>query len=297
MTNLRTMGMALAIAIVVAPACPARANTGLVLRAVGLFEGEASSNGGNNTCTVPTISTGIANSFNEMGLYNTFGFATLSFPDRTNPFAEPCGGWLEMQNNMIFQGITVDRIDVRLSINGAKRFSAFVPTRNGWPTACRSLRNINLPTGLHLYPFATTPQGVGNTGGGVPHLGFVGINPMVSAQVFRCLQQQYGALPADTYVSLPLTIKVTARGTADDGSGFSSNSVRYTLTLDHLCGNGAVDATEECDPNAPNQCNAGSCDTDTGFCTSGTLIRCVSDADCVGTCIPPGTAQECTCVF
>jgi len=270
----------------------------LVLRAVGFFQGTTDSGG--STCQVPSVENGIADNFTEMGLYNTcagnFCSPTLSFPDRTNAFAAPCGGWIEVQNMSTTQGVYIDRVDIKLRVGNARRFNQFVPTVKAFPTACRSVRNAKLFTGLHLFPLGT-PTGVGNTAGGVPHLGFIQLLPMVSAQVFRCLQQQYGALPADTYVSLPLVIQATVRGTLDDGGRRRSNTINYTLTLDHLCGNGAVDGTEQCDPAAPNQCNAGSCDTGSSTCTSNTTIHCVSDADCAGTCIPPGTAQECSCVF
>ena len=76
-----------------------------------------------------------------------------------------------------------------------------------------------------------------------------------------------------------------------------SRPISFTLTLQHLCGNGRQDDFENCDPNAPGQCAAGSCDPTTRTCTNDDRIACSTDADCSGTCLPQGDVNECTCLF
>lgn len=285
-----TMRAALALAMVMGGAMQARAGSsdGLVLRAAGFFDAEASDNG---RCEIPTIDSGIPVSSFEMGLWNTFGIPTRSYPQSS------CEGWMELINNNISQGITITKVDIRLRIAGAGRFRRTVPTRKGWPTACRAERNAKIFAGAHLFPLATTPEGYGNTGSGVPHVAFVNLFPMVSPQAIDCLRSQYLDLAPDVFTSFPVIIRATATGVADDGTKYKSNPIRFTLTLYQFCGNGRVDNFEMCDPNAPNTCNAGACDPDNGACTVDSSIACSTDADCIGTCVARGQPAECTCVF
>src|SRR5213594_2540509 len=71
---------------------------GMVFRSVGFFKGSGSAGGGIVTCTVPTVISAIGDGVFEMGLWNTYGVNTLFFPDTSNPFGNPCGVWLQLQN-------------------------------------------------------------------------------------------------------------------------------------------------------------------------------------------------------
>jgi hypothetical protein len=261
---------------------------GLSLRAVGFFEAEAASGGG--TCQIPDAENGIPRNSDQVGLWNTFGIPTISYPETI------CKGWLELQNVMTAQGVSIDRVNLTMKIAGAGRFRQFVPTRNGFPTACRSLRKATVFTGAHLFPFGTDP-GFGNTGAGVGHLAFVNMLPMVDAQVIHCLRDQYAALPSSLYVSFPLVITAVASGITDSGQRLKSNPVRYTLTLHHLCGNGRIDNSESCDPNAPNTCGVVPCNVADGLCRGDETIACLTDADCGGRCIQQGDPMECNCIY
>ncbi len=261
---------------------------GLSLRAVGLFEAESSSGGG--TCTVPSIDDGILLNSDQIGLWTTGGAATTGYPH------SPCGGWMELQNVMTTQGVGIDRVDIRLRIAGAGRFRQYVPTRNGFPTACRNLRNSTVFAGAHLFPLGTPPD-FGNTGSGKANIAFVNLFPMVDAQVIGCLREQYAGLPANVYTSFPLVIRMIASGTTDSGQRLKSNAIKFTLGLQHFCGNGRVDDSEQCDPNAPGQCNAGICDPQERTCKGDSSVFCATDADCQGRCLQEGDPNECSCLF
>ena len=283
-----TMRAALAAVMLVASASVSRASTdGLVLRAVGFFQAEAS-NGG--TCAIPTIEDGIPYSSDYVGLWNTFGVPTIQYPQNF------CEGWMELQNSMTSQGVSVDKVDIRLRIAGANKYRQYVPTRNGFPTACRALRKSKVFSGAHLYPFGTDPR-YGNTGSGVGHVAFVNLLPMVSAQVVQCLREQYAALPSDVYVSFPLVIRAVASGVTDTGDRVTSNPLQFTLSMLHLCGNGRVEPGEQCDPNAPTACDIGPCDVQAGTCKGDDSRGCTTNADCSGSCIPQGDPMECSCLF
>jgi len=281
-------GLAVSVLIAAGTAHAGPPSDGLSLRAVGFFVAEASS--GDSTCTVPSIDEGILQTSDQIGLWNTSGAATLGYP------ASPCGGWMELQNVMTEQGVSIDRIDLRLRIAGAGRYRQFVPTRNGFPTACLNLRKSTIFAGAHLFPLGTDPN-FGNTGSGAPNVGFANLFPMVDAQVIGCLREQYAGLPANVYTSFPLIIRAVATGTTDSGQKIKTNAIKFTLTLQHFCGNGRVDAGEVCDPNAPGQCNAGFCVPEEGTCKGNTSIFCQTDADCQGRCIQEGDPNECNCLF
>jgi hypothetical protein len=277
--------MTLAVVALVASASVAGAGTdGLSLRAAGFFEAEASSGG---SCTVPSIDSGVAVSSDEDSLNNLYQYPL-----------SPCQGWMQLVNNMIQQGVSIDRVDLRLRIAGAGRFRQYVPTRKGFPTACLSLRKSTVFSGAYLFPYRSE-DGVGNTGSGAQHFAFVNLFPMVNAQVMSCIKEQYAGLPPDAYVSLPLIIRAVASGITDSGSRLKTNPIQFTLTLSHLCGNGRVDriSGEQCDPNAPDTCAVGTCNTTNFTCSQDARVTCVTDADCAGTCIPAGDPMECSCVY
>jgi hypothetical protein len=280
---------ALAVTLLVAGAGSARAQStdGLSLRAVGFFDAESS---GSGTCTVPSSTSGVPVSSDVMGLWNTFGIPTIIYP----PTA--CQGFMELENTMTAQGVSIQKVDIRLRIAGANRFRQYVPTRNGFPTACRNLRHSTIFAGAHLFPVGTPPE-VGNTGAGVTHLAFVGLFPMVDTQVLSCLREQYSGLPANVYVSFPLVIRAVATGITDSGKTLKSNPIQFTLTLLHLCGNGRIDNGEVCDPNAPNTCDIGPCDATAGVCRGDASVRCQTDAECAGRCLQEGDPMECSCLY
>lgn len=285
-----TVRVALAAITLVAGTQVARADDlGLVLRAVGFFQAQSTGVAG-GVCTIPTSSTGVPLSSDTIGLWDTFGVPTIQYP------IDSCNGWMELQNNMTSQGISIDRVDLKLRIEGAGRFRQFVPTRNGWPTACKQLRHATVFSGAHLFPFGTDPS-YGNTGSGEAHLAFVNLFPMVSSQVIHCLRQQYAALPSDVYVSFPLIIQATASGITDSGGRAKSNPLQFTLNLLHLCGNGRVEPGEQCDPNATLNACVGTCDASKHVCDQNPTIACLTDGDCVGSCLPQGDPMECSCAF
>jgi hypothetical protein len=276
----------LVAAIVVAGAVPARASDdGLVLRAVGFFMAEASGQGG--TCTIPSSTSGIPVTSDVVSLSNTDVYPSDS-----------CSGFVEMQNVMTSQGIGIDKMNISLRIAGANRFRQFVPTRNGFPTACRNLRKSTIFAGAHLFPVGSPPD-YGNTGAGVGHLAFVQLLPMIDAQTFGCLREQYSGLPSSVFASLPLVVRVVGHGISDSGQKIKSNAIEFTLTLLHLCGNGRVDraAGETCDPNAPDTCAVGPCDPTSHACRNNLSLFCQTDADCAGQCLQEGDPNECKCLY
>lgn len=264
---------------------------GIVFRAVGFAAGEAEISGGQIKCEIPDIQGAIRDGAFSYGLWNTYGVETLGFPDVNHPFANPCGGWIQLQSNLLDQSIALDRVELRFAIAGAGRFRQFVPTRRRFPIACRDFRSATIFGGMVLSP----ANGMNtNSSSGAPNVGFLQLVPMVSPQLIHCLREQYAGLSTDLFVSLPLIIRATAVARADSGEVYRANTIRYTLTLRHTCGNGRVDDGEFCDPNAPNAC-AGICEG--GKCSQSESLACNDTSDCIGVCTAQDDPAECGCSY
>ena len=283
--------------IVLGLALPARCDNnpnGMSFRAVGWFKGKAEISAGDIKCEIPSTTSAISDGAFAIGLWNTYGFATLMYPDTSNPFGNPCGVWIQLQNNMINQAVNLDRVELVFRIPGATRFRPSVRTnkQNQWPIACKQFRKDTLYIGSRINPINSTQD---TSSSGAPNVAFIELLPVVSNQLIQCLRAQYAPLSTSVYASLPLVVKATAVGTSDSGDTFRSNPVPYTLNLRHTCGNGRVDDGESCDVSAPGNACAGTC---TGNkCSQNAALSCNTDADCLGNCLAPGSTAECTCLY
>jgi len=287
------------LAVVVASGAAWATNNpnGSAFRAVGFFQGKSSISAGEITCEIPTISSAIGDGAFAMGLWNTFGIPTLHFPDLNSPVGNPCGGWIELQNNLLDQAIALDHINLRYRIPRARRFRQYVPSKKGFPRACKKFRRAKLFVGGVLQPSNSSSD---NAPSGAPNVTFIQLIPLISGQVISCLRDQYASLPADLYTSLPLQVNVKAIARSDSGDTFIANAIKYTLDLRHSCGNGRLDDFEICDPNAPSTC-VGFCKIDSGAafgtCSHNLDLSCRSDSDCLGVCLDGNTPTECVCVY
>jgi hypothetical protein len=285
------LGVAVAWQMGAGAACAG--DDGLVLRANGFVRGKADISDGAIKCEVPATGTAIADGAFSIGIWNTYGFETLFFPDTGNPEANPCGGWLQLQNNSLFEGLTLDVVRLKFRIQGAKRWRTLVPTRAGFPSACSAMRRTPLFAGARMDPYTGPPH----SSSGAPNVAHVQLLPIVRSELIHCLRSQFDPLSTTTFVDLPLVIEAKAYATSDSGSRYQSNTVRYTLNMRHTCGNGRVDDGEQCDPDNPltDGCNGGICKD--GECSLAKGVPCVDNIDCVGRCVTRGNPVECTCVF
>jgi hypothetical protein len=283
------------LAAVLAVSSPGSASNnpnGLAFRAVGWYKGKAEVSENTIRCEIPSVSTAIADGAFSLGLWNTFGIDTLQFPDPNNAFGNPCGGWIQLQNNLIDQGIQIERVVVKVKVAGARRFRQSVPTRNGFPIACRYLAKQTLYPGIRLNPVNST-QPV--SGSGAPNSAFVQMLPLLSPEMIHCLRAEYIGRAAGSFTSLQLVARAVVTGTGDAGDTFRSNTVPYSVTLRHTCGNGRVDDGETCDPAAVGTTCSGICSN--GTCTQNNAVSCSTDADCQGGCVAADDPTECTCLY
>ncbi|HLK10668.1 MAG TPA: hypothetical protein VKW76_04770 [Candidatus Binatia bacterium] len=266
----------------------------LVFRTAGWFQGIATISQGQITCQIPNTASAITDGAFATGLWNTHGVQMLFFPDPNNPFGDPCGGWMQFRNNLLVEDLLVDHVDLNYKIANARRFKRFgVPMRNGFPTACKGFRRTTIFASGLIPPVEAGTSTV--TGSGTVNVAFLQVLPMVGADVIECLREQFTSLPTSVFEAFPLIITAQAVGISDAGDTYRSNAVRYTLNLRHTCGNGRVDDGEECDPNALGNTCVGKCQN--GTCTQNSNVGCATDADCIGSCVPQGNPEECTCLY
>jgi hypothetical protein len=148
------------------------------------------------------------------------------YPDPTSPFGNFCGGFLELQNNLINRAINVVRVVVKYRLVGGS-FPGPV-FENDFPLKCQNkvdkLRKARLGVGARVNPINSTdpsPSGASN-------VVFVRLVPIISPQVLDCLRD-----PSRGNVSAPVLIiaKLRAHAFVDGGGTIRSNWVQYTLTL------------------------------------------------------------------
>jgi len=197
-----------ALALVVAAGCGGGSGNnndqGVVFLATGTFRGQQSIQQGQITCVVPNASNAI--------LDNTFTFnisTSVEFPSPNDAFADPCGGYIGLQNNLTSQAINVQEISVRYEIAGA---GIGLPTQS-------------ITVGQNIPSASTTVVGPS----GVPNLIFLNLQgQIVPASVVVFLNQNVNHLPATPYL---MNVFMVARGQSDDGTNYQTNEIGYQLTI------------------------------------------------------------------
>src|SRR5262245_18051166 len=77
---------------------------GIVFRATGIFRGPEQIDE-RITCTEPNTDNSIVDAAFELSLSRV-----PAFPDRFNPFGDPCGGYIAMENNLAQLNINVQSV-------------------------------------------------------------------------------------------------------------------------------------------------------------------------------------------
>lgn len=170
---------------------------GISFRAVGFFQGTVEE----AKCTIPTVQQSIVDTAFVIRLNDPF--LDPGFP----PFLASCIGFIELQNNLFNQAITVTAITFKYEIPGAK---IAIPSNTA-------------PNGQRVNP-ANSPE---TAPSGAPNVIFYQpTGQLIPSTLVLFLRQNILSFPP---LPFPMVIRATAFGVADNGDKFVANEVSYTV--------------------------------------------------------------------
>lgn len=177
---------------------------GIVFRATGIFRGLESIQPDQITCTEPTVNNVIIDAAFTLSIATA-----VDFPNRNDPFGNPCGGYIGLQNNLSQQFMNVTEISIRYEIPGAA---------------------VAIPT--HSISFGQTiPPSLfeGETSSGQNNLIFAElVGQLVPRNIIVFLNQNVNRLPTTPYL---MNVFLVARGISDQGTNYETNEIGYQLTI------------------------------------------------------------------
>jgi len=177
---------------------------GIVFRAVGFVRGPESIDSDQIRCTEPTTQNFIVDSS------WVFDVDTQRyFPDRNDPFGDPCGGFITLENNLSVMAMNVQEITVRYEIPGAGI----------------SIPENSISFGVRINPTTSTDE----VSSGQVNLVYAQlVGQMLPEQFVTFLEQNQNSLPATPY---SMSAFFRARGQADNGIRYTTNEISYQFTI------------------------------------------------------------------
>jgi hypothetical protein len=179
---------------------------GIVFRATGIFRSLTTVSGGTITCTDPlTVAQAITDTAGRVSLA-----VTPFYPNRNDGLADPCGGFIGLQNNLTSQSVNVQFVSLRYDVAGA---AIQVPPEE-----------INV--GLTIPPVSCKDC----TSSGVDGLAYLPtVQNLVSQVTMQFLALNQNLLPTPPY---QMDIFLTVSGQSDQGTNYESNELGYTITVE-----------------------------------------------------------------
>lgn len=177
---------------------------GIAFRAVGFVRGPESIDADQIRCTEPTTQNSIVDSSWVINLSTM-----IFFPNRNDPFGDPCGGFIALENELATMAINVTEIVVQYDIPGA----GIAPPEN------------SLSFGLRINP-ASSQEEAASGQSNLVYSQLVG--QILPEQMFTWLDQNQNNLPATPY---SMSAFFRAKGQADNGERFTTNEIGYQFTI------------------------------------------------------------------
>ena len=177
---------------------------GIVFRALGFFRGLEAIEDTDIQCTEPNVQNAISDSSYTIDL----DFVDF-FPDRFRALANPCGGYIALENNLAAMGINVQEVVGRYEIPGAA-----VSLEPNSITVASRIDSASSD--------AESPSGVANR----VYIQLVG--EMLPERVIVFLEQNRNRLPATPYA---LNAFFVAKGQSDNGTRYASNEIGYQFEI------------------------------------------------------------------
>lgn len=177
---------------------------GISFRAIGMFRGAESITQGQITCTIPNVQSAISDVSFNLNI-NT----ATDFPNRNDPFADPCGGYIQLENLLLNQAINVQEIAIRYEVPGS---AVGIPEHS-----------VN--SGVRINSASSTQTG----SSGLPNVVFHALYSQIVPQaIIVFLNQNENRLPSPPYF---MNAFLKARAQSDNGTNYESNEIGYQFTI------------------------------------------------------------------
>lgn len=196
----------LGLLLAVAAGCGSGGNNdqGIAFTATGIFRGPEAIEDGRIRCTEPNVTNAIVDVSGPLSLSTV-----TAYPDRFNPLADPCGGYIGLENNLTQLAMNVQRIEITYDVPGA---AVSVPEN---PVA----------VGYTVQPSSSTRE----TTSGQPNLVYAElVEQLVPATIIEFLSINENRLPQRPY---QMTATLVAVGQSQNGDAYRSNPVTYSFTV------------------------------------------------------------------
>lgn len=177
---------------------------GIVFRAVSFVRGPESIDADQIRCTEPTTQNFIIDPSWVIDLDST-----RFFPDRNDPFGNPCGGFIALENNLAVQAVNVQQIVIQYEIPGA----GIAPPET------------TIFTGLRINPTSSTDE---NSTGQVNLIYAQLVGQMLPEPIVTWLEQNINVLPSTPF---QMIAEFEAFAQSDDGTRYISNPIDYQFTI------------------------------------------------------------------
>lgn len=178
---------------------------GIVFTATGIWRGPGSIEDGQIRCTEPNITNAIIDTSATLSLS-----LVTEFPDRFNASADPCGGYLGLENRLLSLAMNVQAIEIEYDVPGA---AVDVPDHA-------------VSTGFRINPSSSTTEATS----GLPNLVYAElVGQIVPATIVDYLKIFANQLPQRPYL---MTATLVAVGQSQNGDHYRSNPVGYSFTIE-----------------------------------------------------------------
>ena len=204
-TRLGHVAVLFALAVAMA-GCGSGGNNdqGIAFTATGIFRGPESVEDGRIRCTEPNVTNAVVDVSGPLSLSGV-----AAFPDRTNSEADPCGGYIGVENNLTQLAMNVQRVDVSYDV----------------PGAATAIPDNPVAVGYTVQSASSTRE----TTSGQPNLVYANlVEQLVPAQIMEFLRINQGLLPQTPY---RMTATLVAVGQAQNGDQYRTNPVTYSFTV------------------------------------------------------------------
>src|SRR5690606_8262811 len=158
---------------------------------------------GRITCTEPTVENAIIDASFTLDIS-----VVDDFPDRFDPFADPCGGYIALENNLATLAMNVQEIVIRYEVPGS---AVQVPDHS-------------ITFGRRIQPASSQQE----TPRGQPNLIFAElVGQLVPRTHIIFLNQNVNLLPSPPYL---MNAFIVAKGQSDTGEDYTTNEIGYQFT-------------------------------------------------------------------